>query len=451
MSALTLTKSETVVTYEPRGVARDLFTNRQPEVVLSGPAGTGKSRACFEKLHLCLSKYPGARGLVLRKTLSSLTASGLVTFRRDVLHPLDGVTFFSGNKERPAQYEYPNGSVLVVGGLDKADKVMSTEYDMIYVQEATELTENDWESLTTRLRSGVMPYHQMIADCNPSAPTHWLKRRADADQVIMLDSKHRDNLILWDGDWTEEGTRYMGVLDRLTGVRRDRLRDGKWVAAEGTVYDFRRSIHLIDSFEIPRTWRRFRAVDFGFTNPFVCHWWAIDPDGRMYLYREHYQTQQIVAEHAKIMNAYSTGEVIAATVCDHDAEDQATLRANSIPTLPAYKAISRGIQAVEDRLRLAGDEKPRLFLFRDCLIARDEALASAGKPYCTEQEFDSYVWPKATDGRPVKEVPVDVDNHGMDTMRYAVAWVDQLAESPGPTANRFVVSPPRPITQYTPR
>jgi len=236
-----------VVRYEPRGAARDLFTRKDDEVLLTGPAGTGKSLACLHKLHLCASKYDGMRGLVVRKTLSSLTGTGLVTYRQRVLHLLDGVSFFGGNKEKPAAYQYPNGSEIVVGGMDKASKIMSTDYDMIYVQEATELSEDDWESLTTRLRYGVMSYQQLIADCNPDKPTHWLKQRCEIGKALELPSRHEDNPRLHDGcDWTPEGYRYLRVLDNLTGARKERLRYGRWASAEGLVYDdYDAAVHLV--------------------------------------------------------------------------------------------------------------------------------------------------------------------------------------------------------------
>jgi predicted O-methyltransferase YrrM len=58
--------------------------------------------------------------------------------------------------------------MIVVVGLDKAQKVMSSEYDVIFVQEAIELTVDDWEALTTRLRNGKISFQQLLADCNPS-------------------------------------------------------------------------------------------------------------------------------------------------------------------------------------------------------------------------------------------------------------------------------------------
>lgn len=71
--------------YTPYGAAGQLFYARAAEVLLAGPAGTGKSRACLEKLHLAAMKYPGMRGLIVRKTRESLSESGLVTFEDKVL------------------------------------------------------------------------------------------------------------------------------------------------------------------------------------------------------------------------------------------------------------------------------------------------------------------------------------------------------------------------------
>jgi PBSX family phage terminase large subunit len=424
--------------YQAHGAALALWRDTSPEVVLSGPAGTGKSRACLEKLHACCLRWPGTRALIVRKTRESLTESALVTFESNVLPAGDPLLVGPQRRMRQA-YHYPNGSEVVVGGLDKPSKVMSTEYDLIYVQEAIELYEDDWESLTTRLRHGVMPFQQLVGDTNPDAPTHWLRRRADAGRTVMYESRHEDNPVIWDADngaWTAVGAAYIAKLEALTGVRFHRLRHGRWVGSEGMVYgDWDRSLHLIDRFGIPASWRRIRSVDFGYTNPFCCQWWAIDGDGRMYLYREIYRTKRTVADHAVPIGARSAGERIEATVSDHDAEDRATLHQCGIQTLAAHKAITPGIQAVEERLRVAGDGRPRLFVFRDALVDRDEGLAEAKLPTSTAEEFDAYVWPKGQDGKALKEIPVDANNHGMDAMRYAVAYVDNLGlPRPGPAA-----------------
>ena len=390
--------------YEPRGGALRLMRCRDRQVLMDGPAGTGKTLAILTKIDAALRRWPGARGLVVRKTRASMSQSVLVTYEEKVLP--EGDPLKDGpSREHRTSYVYPNGSELVVGGMDKADRIMSTEYDIIGVVEATELTEDDWEKLTTRLRNAVMPFQQLISDCNPAGPQHWLNQRCLKGQTTRVLSRHEDNPTV-----TED---YLDTLRALTGARRARLYEGKWVAQEGLVYPEWGDANLID--EMPagwQAWRKLRSIDFGFTNPFVCLWGAVDGDGRLYIYREWYRTQIIVSDHAARIKELSGDERYEATAADHDAEDRATLHRAGVLTVPARKAISPGIQAVEERIRPAGDGRPRLFLLRTALVEADPLLIEAKKPYSTEQEFGEYIWPKGQDGKPMKEVPVDDNNHG---------------------------------------
>ena len=421
------------MSYEARGGVAKMMSCRDPAILVDGPVYTGKTMGVLYKGVVFADKYPGARVLLARKTRKSLTESVLVTLEEKILPQNTAIKMHGGDRERRTYYELPNGSVIVCGGMDPGAgtnnraSIMSTEWDMIMLFESTEFTEDEVQKLRTRLRNGKAPYQQIIMDCNPGAPTHFLIQGANAGHWTRCPSRHKDNPRLWNGtDWTDEGRRYMAVLDQLTGHRRARLRDGLWAAAEGSVYpEFDAAIHVIDPFDIPKDWRRFRSIDFGYTNPFVCQWWAVDGDGRMYLYRELYKTKTIVSDHAVTIKELSDGETHEATVSDHDAEDRATLHRAGISSVPAQKDISPGVQAVSNRLRIAGDGRPRLYLFRDCLHHRDPMLAEAKKPCCTTEEFDSYVWKKSPDGKPIKEEPVDVDNHGMDAMRYAVMHLDR--------------------------
>ena len=432
--------------YHFRGAAAALFYDCSPEVLLSGPAGTGKSLACLAKMHTLAMHAPGFRGLIVRKTRESLTEAALVTFEKNVV-PEDCAIFATGGQRKMRQaYTYSNGSTIVVGGMDKAGKVMSTEYDVIYVQEAIELTEDDWESLTTRCRDLRQPpalaYQQLIADTNPDKPTHWLKRRCDAGKTRLYESRHEDNATLWDtpaGAWTDAGTAYLAKLNALTGARLQRLRYGRWVQAEGVVYEgWDAAIHVVDRFPIPNHWPRIWSVDFGFTNPFVCQFWTIDDDGRLFLYREIYHTKRLVEDHAKRILAVARAEPVpVAIICDHDAEDRATLERHlGMPTSLALKAKRAGIQAVGARLKKAGDGKPRVFVMRDSLDERDHDLDERKLPCQLTEEIDGYVW----DPRRGGEEPLDKDNHSMDALRYAV-WTIDADEVPGGAETNTVLRP----------
>lgn len=418
---------EITIDYTPRGAAADIFSMRDPEIIVNGPAGTGKSRGILEKIHLALLKYPNARALMVRKTRRSLTESGMVTYWQKIRPDLDRVQW----KPSMQQYQYPNGSILAVGGLDRPSKIMSSEWDIIYPQESTELSENDWEACTIRLRNGKMPYQQLIGDCNPDAPTHWLKQRAVNGKTLMLESRHEDNPVLFDaqGLITAEGSRYITMLEALSGVRLARYRYGIWASAEGTVFEssYDRAKNVVKRFPIPETWPRWMSLDFGYTHPFVCKWYAEDPDGRYYCYREIYMTHRLVEEHARQVKQLSRwGEkggdpLPRAIYADHDAEGREVFtKYTGLYTTPAHKAVAEGIQAMALRLRPAGDGKPRLMYFDDCLVERDQELANAKKPTCTLEEFDSYVWDMRA-GQKKGDVPVKEYDHGMDTDRYLCA------------------------------
>jgi phage terminase large subunit len=236
----------------------------------------------------------------------------------------------------------------------------------------------------------------------------------------------------------------MAILDGLTGVRRARLRDGLWVAAEGIVYEgWDTSLHLVDWQLIPADWPRYLAIDFGYSNPFVAQWWALDPDNRLVRYRELYRTQSLVEDMAHEIRKHSQGEHITAIICDHDAEDRATLerhlscvcvQAGASPpihrgTTAARKDVSPGIQAVAQRLKPAGDGRVRLSLLRGALTQRDQLLDERKLPCSTEEEIEGYVWDTAQpkfnpDGSARKEEPLKMNDHGCDAMRYMVAYFD---------------------------
>ena len=428
-----------VVRFEPRGAVKTLMACKDNEVLLSGAAGTGKSVGALMKIHLACLSVPGVRALIVRKTHASLTSSTLVTFRQKVAAEALAaglLSFYGGSAQEPASFRYSNESVIVVGGLDRSTRLLSTEYDLVFVDEAIEATPEDLDTLVTRLRNGRLSYQQLIMSTNPGPPTHHLKQRADAGRCTLLYSTHEDNPRLYDGgQWTEYGLAYLARLDTLTGARYQRMRWGKWVAAEGLVYEgWDESVHLIDRFKIPSEWTRWISVDLGFTNPTCIQWWAEDPDGRLYLHRELYRTRTLVEDHAKRMlelMKYPSGQwrepQPRAVICDHDAEDRATLEKHlGLGTSPAKKSVSDGIQAVQSRLKVQADGKPRLFLFRDSLVESDGDLVARARPTRTVEEITGYVWAvkPGTAGAELKEEPLKKDDHAMDALRYMVAERD---------------------------
>jgi hypothetical protein len=419
--------------FQLRGGNWRAFSHRgSGELVLSGPAGTGKTLANLLHLLWFGETYPAARMLVVRKTRVSLTESALVTWERDVLgdgSPILGKPINRGNRHA---YRFPNGSTLVTGGMDRPDKILSTEWDLIYVPEATDLSLLDWETLAGRLRAGAGPYDLIFGDCNPTTPTHWIYKRAQAGKLSLVATTHRDNPRYWDrgkGEWTESGRRYVvDRLGRLTGARRKRFLEGLWAAAEGLVYDgYDPGLHLLPAgWTPPVGWRRVWAVDWGFVDPLVLQMWAVDPAGRMHLYRERYVSRtrvETVARWAKGLVESGEEPPPSVVVGDHDPECCETFRVYSgLSVTPADKTDrDAGIQEVQGRFDVQPDGMPAVFLRPDARHGpADPQLEDSGRPTSTLEELTGYTWDTSNPDRP-KDQPIAHNDHGMDAMRYA-AW-----------------------------
>jgi len=392
---------------------------------------TGKTWGCLQYADALLWKYPNAQGVMCRKVYSTLVGTAIQTLKR-ILGPDTPVKTYGG--EHPQWFDYPNGSRLWLAGMDNPGKALSSERDFVYINQAEELSLNDFEILLTRTtgRGAVMPYTRVFGDCNPGPPQHWLKQRSISGPLKMLDSHHRDNPTLFteSGEITQQGKRTMGILSSLTGARRLRLLEGKWSQAEGLVYEgFDAEKHVITrkKFSEVSVRRYVFGIDWGYTNPGIIQVWGIDGDGRAYLTKEIFRSKRTLdwwILRAKELNQEYRPELV---VCDpaEPANIEAFYNAK-LPVIAGFNDISPGIQCVAQRLKDAGDKKPRLFMVEDAREEIDEALVEMKFPTSTREEMDAYSWPKSADGKPIKEVPIDKDNHGCDAMRYVMAQLDGL-------------------------
>lgn len=237
------------------------------ELLVCGPAGTGKTYSILRALHCLAADYRDLRILVCRQTRASLTNSVLVTFEKEILAAdgMESVAFGASRRTR-SSYPYPSGSEIVLGGLDRPDRVLSTAWDVIYINEATETEEASWDTLLSRLRRPGRPgwLGHLIADTNPSAPGHWLKKRCDDGRTALWDTTHKANPRMWaNGAWTAEGLQYREGLARLRGTRRLRLFDGLWAVGEGAWFDAFGAEHVSELAAYEPTLPVHLAVDSG--------------------------------------------------------------------------------------------------------------------------------------------------------------------------------------------
>lgn len=419
--------------YTAHGAAVAMWRAHDREVLLSGPAGTGKSRANLEKLHFCALKYAGMRGLITRKTRESMSESVLVTFEDHVL-PVGSRIAAGANRHTRQAYPYPNGSEIIVSGLtasgrDQRARIMSTEYDLVYVAEAIELLEAEHLMLISRLRNGVMPYQQILGDCNPDSPLHWIWQRQTRGDMLMFHSEHKDNPRLWDRraqQWTPFGLSYLAKLDALKGPTEDgtveyqRLRLGKWVQATGVVYDVwadgPADGNVADAAEyVPDGGPVLWACDDGYSgerdqgtgqftatsHPRVILLCQLKRDGHLDVFAEDYQIKTL--------------------------SDQQIAAALALPyPFPDYAAHGPGAGEFRGRL-LAADLSPRF-----CSAKVDESVKELHRMIAADANGVRRVrvHPRCKHLRaelasyrrdPVTEVPVKAFDHGPDALRY-LAW-----------------------------
>lgn len=406
-----------------RGANLDLIYNHDHECILVAGADTGKTYAACYKTALMAMNVDGIHAAIVRRTYGSLKSSALRTFERVIA----GVPVRKYGGESPEAYIFPNGSKVITIGMDvlgAEQRILSAEFDFVQVCQAEELAESQWELIASRStgRGAKVKFPQVFADCNPSGRNHWIPKRAQEGALTMLNGSHLDNPELYDdaGQLTEEGKRRLGFLERtLTGVRRQRLLLHKWSTAEGVVYDtFSRERHVF--VRQPQEMKRwFLTVDVGYTNPAVILLVGEDGDGRLHCFREFYETGVVpedlcakallwlgdVRKAELTMPIAMRGEYIVVDAAE--AGLIASLQRGSALVFAGKGKVEIGIQKVQNRLQLAGDNRPRYGVDPSCVNHINE--------------FESYI------RKPGSDTPVKENDHSLDAIRYLL---DILEESP---------------------
>lgn len=390
------------------------FADASPTLLFHGPWATGKTHCGAAKAYFVGRVFSNNCVALVRKKRVDLVPTLWKKFIDQVLPPSEVIR----SNDSLLYRKISNGTEFWGCGLDstkEVTKMASREYGFIVVEEAKEITEDDFETQIMRcLRLPGVPFHQAMLLSNPDAPAHWLYGRF----FLQPPAGYRQiqGQILPDLP-----PAYYQRLEQLTGVFRLRFKDGKWVAAEGMVYPFDPTKHLLTMemftdrtglLQIPADWKRVLSVDFGFDHPLICQWWAISPDDIWYLYREIYMTNRLVSDHAKDIIRFCQHDGIEPKViCDHDAHGAAVLRSEGVKTINAKKDRLAGQQEVYAKF-----EHDQIYFIVGSLVELDQRLLMNRRPTCTVEEFPTYLWAN----RKTKEDMVKEKDDGMDAMRYAI-------------------------------
>lgn len=206
-----------------KGANATAFNSKLPELILSGPARCGKTFALLHKIQHVALTYPDLRIAMMRKTRVSMNETTLETWESEI-YPSQYLNSHVVNRKSRTEYTYPNRSRVHLFGMDNPEKFLSSQWDLIYVNECTELEEEEWDLIGSRLLRNKAPFRQLMGDCNPpkQGKGHWVWKRHEREQTKLIFSEHGLNPTV-----TEEN------LQRLATLRGDlnrRFYAGSWDA-----------------------------------------------------------------------------------------------------------------------------------------------------------------------------------------------------------------------------
>lgn len=351
------------------------FKARTRYIGYGGARGGGKSWALRKKMTLMCLRYSGIKILLLRRTYPELKENHVNT----LLVELKGLAKY---KETDKVFTFQNGSTIKLGYCASESDVLQyqgNEYDIICLDEATQFTEYQYQTLTACLRGANDFPKRMYLTCNPGGVGHeWVKRlfisrrykqKEKAEEYTFIPATVFDNTVL-----LEKDPGYVDMLNNLDDGLRQAWRDGNWDMLAGQYFsEFNRSIHVIEPFEIPKHWKRYRTIDYGL-DCLACLWIAVDERGNYYVYREYAKSDKVISEGAGDIGELSEGEEIIYTVAPDDlwarsqesAKSKADIfREHGLPLLKGNRNRETGWLAVKELLTVKNGEC-RLKIFSNC-------------------------------------------------------------------------------------
>lgn len=436
------------INYQPTEKQRIFHSSPANEVLYGGAAGGGKTKALvMDALFRCL-KYPGTTAAIFRRTYRELEDTDIKEAQAS--YPKAIAKYNAGRHE----FSLMNGSKIIFRHCENpADRFnySGIEIQFLYFDELTSFEKEIYDFLKTRLRAakalGVTPIVRSAS--NPGNIGHgWVKAMfVDAGpylsiqtQTIYSEALRRERkirtqyipaLAMENPHITDD---YLFELEQKPEALRRALLNGDWDSFEGQVFTefvndpahYRDQLHthVIDPFPIPLWWPRYMSFDFGFSKPSSVGWWSVDPDGRVYRYKEWYLCKPGQPNTGLELTPREIAEGIVDREEDERRENLNVIRVadpaifdrsrgdsvadqmrpengrRGVLFSPADHTRLPGLMQVHERLRFQQDDRPMMYIFNTC---RDWIRTVPNLPY-----------------DPIKTEDVDskAEDHCFDETRY---------------------------------
>ena len=434
--------------YKPTPKQAMFHASPANEILYGGAAGGGKTKALDMDAFFRTANNPNTTAVIFRRTYRELEDTDI----KEALasYPKEVAKYNAGRHE----FSLPNGSKILFRHCEnEADRFdySGLEAQFMYFDELTTFTQVIYDFLKTRLRAqkvlGVVPI--VRAASNPGNIGHgWVKKMfVDAgpymeirEQEIYSEALHRTkkvrtqyipSLAMENPYITDD---YIFELEQKPEALRRALLNGDWDSFEGQVftefvndpnhYEDRLHTHVIAPFDIPLDWPRYFSFDHGYSRPFSCLWFAMDFEGRAYLYREYPGVKPRQANVGLEMTPREIAQEILARETEEAKENLRIIRTAD----PAIFDRSRGDSVadqmapfggrpgivfnkgdntrmagkmqVHERLRFDESDRPMLYVFNTCT---NWIRTVPNLPYSQKKPED---------------IDTDAEDHDYDATRY---------------------------------
>jgi len=408
------TLSASIPAYDPVSPKAAEFHARTEKIrLLLGGNQSGKSiTTAYEVIKFCRS-HPGCTAWACSGSFKMI-GEALFPHYKSLLAPeeIQQLVWLNYAQRVPALIRLSNGSHIIFKSYDQGYyRFQSSRVDILQLDEQPPYVIFQ-ECLARTAATG----GQIIFSMTPLPGQNYVKtelwdKRGVSPYIWGERMSYRENRFI-----SEE---QKAILISLYGKDEiDRRVEGLFTTLSGLVFkEFDINVHVIPPFDIPVSWRKIRALDLGYSDPFVCLWLAQGDDNTLYLYQEYYKPHRLIVDHAETLkrmdyNGLATyhphtrnDDIIEASVCDHDRQERAELDAVGIATIPADKADQAlNIQRLNRRLKVRGNGKPGLYIFNTCLK--------------TIEEWSNWKYKK-------EEKPEDGGDHTCDAGLYGNAFFEE--------------------------
>ncbi len=292
----------------PQPRQEEFFLSQAKYIAYGGARGGGKSWALRRKLVLMCLNYPGLSVLLLRRSYPELRDNHI----RPLTSELSGIASYT---EIRKTFEFPNGSHLRLGYLETdedAARYQGQEYDVIALDEATQVSEYQFQLLKGSLRGANNYPKRFYLTCNPGGVGHaWVKRLfidreyrqgEMAEDYAFIPALVYDNKVL-----LEKDPEYLERLESLPDSLRNAWLKGSWDEFEGQFFpEFDYRVHTVERTLLPENVRKYCAIDYGL-DMLAAIFVAMDEKGNAVVYDEIHKSGLIVSQAAKLILEKSDG------------------------------------------------------------------------------------------------------------------------------------------------